>query len=153
MTDAKIHFKVGQIEFSGEGSTEWLAKQLDKVIEKAPQLVNLTPASEGTQAGTGNQPLSSTSSDASIAQQTLALFLREKNATSNQTKKFLATAIWLKAKGQNRIKTGDVVRAISSANQERLKNASLCLRRNITKGHCDRDSQGVYVTDKGKSSI
>lgn len=38
MVDAKIQFKLGAIEFTGEGEKDWIAQQLDKILEKAPIL-------------------------------------------------------------------------------------------------------------------
>lgn len=39
MSESKIQIKAGAIEFSGEGNQELLAKQLDKVLEKIPELL------------------------------------------------------------------------------------------------------------------
>jgi len=36
MSEAKIEIKVGQIEFSGQGEQEWVAKQLDKILGDRP---------------------------------------------------------------------------------------------------------------------
>ncbi len=41
MSESKVHVKVGVVEFSGEGEQEWLAKQLDKILEKIPELLKL----------------------------------------------------------------------------------------------------------------
>ncbi|WP_183577862.1 hypothetical protein HDF18_10525 [Mucilaginibacter sp. X5P1] len=41
MSDSKIQIKVGIVEFSGEGNQDWLAKQLDKILEKIPELLKL----------------------------------------------------------------------------------------------------------------
>lgn len=38
MSDSKIQIKVGIVEFSGEGNQDWLSKQLDKILEKIPEL-------------------------------------------------------------------------------------------------------------------
>jgi hypothetical protein len=42
MANAKIEIKVGAVSFSGEG--RWLSEQLDKVIEKLPELASIAPA-------------------------------------------------------------------------------------------------------------
>ena len=91
--------------------------------------------------------------DATIAQQTLASFLREKNTSRNQTQKFLATAVWLEAKGRNRLATADVSRALKDSNQARLSNASASLSKNIAKGYCERDGKEFFVTMEGKNSL
>ena len=47
MADSKIEIKVGSISFSGEGSGDWLSKQLDKVLAKIPELVAVAPQLNG----------------------------------------------------------------------------------------------------------
>jgi len=44
--------------------------------------------------------------DPAIAKKTLPVFLGEKGATKNQVKKFLATAVWLEAKGKTDCRPG-----------------------------------------------
>ncbi|MGA9755815.1 MAG: hypothetical protein WBV23_11815 [Desulfobaccales bacterium] len=154
MTDAKIVFKVGTIEFTGEGEQEWLSQQLDKILEKAADLSAIVPQSIAPQ-GTESQPESHApmGPDANIAQQTLAAFLREKNATAQQTKKFLATAVWLEAKGKNRLTTGDVIKALKDSNQTKLSNPSRSLTANVSAGFCERDGKEFFVTEDGKTSL
>lgn len=41
MSDSKIQVKVGIVEFSGEGNQDWLAKQLDKILDKIPELLKI----------------------------------------------------------------------------------------------------------------
>ena len=41
MSDSKIQIKVGIVEFSGEGNQDWLAAQLDKILEKVPDLLKM----------------------------------------------------------------------------------------------------------------
>lgn len=154
MTHAKIGFTIGAIEFTGEGDQEWLAQQLDKILEKAADLSAFVPQSIGL-PGSEPQPKSDApmGPDANIAQQTLAGFLKEKNATIKQTKKFLATAVWLEAKGKNRLITGDIIKALKDSNQTRLGNASRCLAENISAGFCERDGKEFFVTEGGKKSL
>ena len=61
MSDSKIQIKIGIVEFSGEGNQDWLARQLDKILEKVPELlkiggVNLPKGlnEEGTANGNSN---------------------------------------------------------------------------------------------------
>jgi hypothetical protein len=154
MTDAKIGFKIGTIEFTGEGDQEWLAQQLDKILEKAADLSSIVPLSM-TPQGTEQQPGSDApmGPDANIAQQTLSSFLRDKNATSNQTKKFLVTAVWLEAQGKSQIATSDVTKALKDNRQGPISNPSRCLTKNISTGHCTKDGNGFFVTEEGKRSI
>jgi hypothetical protein len=149
MGESKIEIKIGQIMFSGQGEQEWVAKQLDKILAQAEKLVELAPAS-GENGGDARKPMGK---DAAIANKTLPAFLHEKNATTKQVKKFLATAVWLEAKGQNRLTTGDVTKALNDANQKRLSNPADCLNQNVSKGHCEKDGKQFFVTDDGKNSL
>lgn len=154
MTDAKIEFKIGAIEFIGEGEQEWLSQQLDKILEKAAELSAIIPQA-GPPQGAETPPASHApmGPDTNIAQQTLASFLKEKNATSKQAKKFLATSVWLEAKGKNRLTTGDIIKALKDSNQTRLGNASRNLTDNVSSGFCERDGKEFFVTDDGKRSL
>ncbi len=151
MADAKIQIKIGVIEFSGEGQEEWVAAQLATVLSKAPELLKLAAATPvGSGSGGTHPPMGA---DLDIAKKPLATFLQQKSATTDQTKKFLATAVWLESKGATRNKTGDVTKALADNNQKRLGNASQCLAANISKGYCEKDGQSFYVTEEGKKSL
>ena len=151
MGEAKIEMKVGQITFSGEGEQEWVAKQLDKILAQAEKLIHLAPEhqDEDNRASV-KKPMGK---DHTIAGKTLPAFLQEKGATKNQVKKFLATAVWLEAKGKNRMKTADVTKALKGANQSRIGNPADCLNKNLTKGNCEKDGGEFFVTDDGKNSL
>ena len=153
MTDVKIHFKAGSVEFSGEGDKEWLEQQLDKLITKLPQLFSITNAINPQLSNPANTPHAPMSPDISISNKTLPAFLKEKSATSNQVKKFLATAVWLEAKGKRRISTTDVAKALKDSNQNRLGNPADCLNKNVGKGFCEKDGNEFFVTTEGKDSL
>ena len=145
MSEAKIQIKLGQIEFSGVG------KQLDKILEKSEKLVKLSPAAPaGGGNGGGHKPMGA---DSTIGTQTLPSFLKAKNASTVQVKKFLATAVWLEARGSNRMTTGDVTKALRDANQTKLNNAADCLNQNVSKGYCEKDGKQFFVTEDGKASL
>lgn len=150
MSESKIEIKIGEISFSGEGDQEWLSKQLDKIIEHAGKLIKLAPGPDPGTGDAGHKPMSK---DTEIAKKTLPAFLQEKNATTKQVKKFLATAVWLEAKGQSRLSTGDVTKALNDANQKRLGNPADCLNQNVGRGYCEKDGKQFYVTDEGKNSL
>jgi len=152
MSESKITIKIGSIEFSGEGDANWLEKQLNKIIDKAPDLVAIS-----TENSTGNndegkhhKPIGR---DSGIAKKALGTYLQERNATANQNKKFLVTAIWLESKGSKRLKTNDITKALRDANQKKLSNASLNLNRTVKQGYCERDGDQFFVTDEGKKSL
>jgi len=151
MSESKIEIQIGQITFSGEGDQKWLAEQLDKILAQAEKLIQLAPESNDTgDMNAGRRPMGK---DSSIAEKTLPAFLQEKDATSSQIKKFLATAVWLEAKGQNRVQTGEVTRALKDANQKRLSNPADCLNKNVRKGYCEKNGKQFFVTDGGRNSL
>lgn len=154
MATAKIEFTLGSITFSGEGEETWVSDQLDKIIEKAPDLIKIAPATQAiSQPSAVIAEQVSGLPDAAIASQTLPNFLKSKNASKSALQKFLATAIWLHAKGPKRISTADVTQALKDSNQARLGNASDCLNKNVSKGFIEKDGKQFFVTDEGKASL
>ena len=150
MPDVKIQIKIGGIEFSGEGDKDWLGHQLDKILTNAQKLATLTAPPVSGVPGGGHNPIRT---DQAIAGKPLATFLKEKNASTNQTRKFLATAIWLEAKGKQKMTTGDITKALKESNQSRLGNPSDCLNKNTSKGYCEKDGNQFYVIEEGKTSL
>jgi len=156
MAEAKIEITIGQITFSGEGEPSWLTEQLDKILDRAEKLLSLAPApSMPATSGSngGSNEAADLSGHSEIAAKPLAIWLKEKGADSNQNLKFLATAIWLESKGSKRLQTKDITSALSSANQKRLGNASDCLNKNVTQGHCEKEGKQFYVTEEGKRKL
>jgi hypothetical protein len=152
MSEAKVEIKIGEIQFSGEGEQDWVAEQLDKILVKAKDLIVLSPvtaASDESEDPT-HKPMGN---DSAIASKTLPSFLDEKGATKIQTKKFLATAVWLEAKGYNRISTSKVSNALKDSNQKKINNPSDCLNQNVGKGYCEKDGKEFFVTKEGKNSL
>ena len=151
METTKIEIRIGEIHFLGEGSPDWLEKQLDKILEKAELLSKITVNLNNKDGMMSDSSIG----DKSIEQkhQPLAAFLKSKNATSNQVLKFLATSMWLQLGGKERLKTSDVTTALSKANQKKLNNASDCLGQNITKGHCEREGNEFFVTPEGRAKL
>lgn len=151
MADSKLEIKVGPITFSGEGSGEWLSKQLDKILAKMPELVAVAPSESSENGSDAN---SSHGAKTAKAPGTLAAFLKAKNASTSQPRKFLATAVWLHdSEKKTRLTTTDISGALSKSNQGKLKNASDCLIRNAKKGFCEREGKQFYVTDEGRADI
>jgi hypothetical protein len=149
MPETKIQFKLGAIEFSGEGDKEWLAAQLDKLLANAPKLLSVGSPPQAP-AADGQAPIQE---DAGIASKTLVAFLQEKNASTVQVRKFLGTSVWLESKGKKRLDTRDVVRALKDAKQTRLGNPADCLNQNVGKGLCEKDGDTFFVTLEGKKSL
>lgn len=153
MAEAKIEIKVGAVSFSGEGESKWLSEQLDKVIEKLPELAGVAPAEPASGGGGTELPKTHHAKKGNVG--TLAAFLTSKKATSNQRRKFLATSVWLHdSTGKARISTGEVKKALKTNNQGKLANASASLNSNVAKGFCEKDGKsGFFVTDPGRTEI
>jgi hypothetical protein len=138
------------MEFLGEGGEKWVSAQLHKILEKAPTVQKIparsdldTPVEEHGEGDTkhsGNHV-------------TLARFLQEKKAGSNQVKRFLATAEWLTARGNGKVRTGDVTKALKDSHQGRLSNPADCLNKNVAKGYCEKDGKQFFVTPEGRTSL
>jgi hypothetical protein len=154
MHEARIEFTIGAVSFMGEGDKDWVAAQLDKILEKAPELTKLAPKKQAAKMAPSdsNQAIQMQQDD-SIAQQTLPGFLQERGAIKPQIRKFLATAIWLTAKDKDRLATSDVTQALRESKQSRLSNASDCLNKNVAKGFCEKDGKEFFVTQEGKDSL
>lgn len=151
MGEAKVNIKIGEIQFAGQGDPDWVSKQLDKILAQAEKLLQLAPPPQKEQPDTsGHKPMGK---DSTIAKLTLPSFLSEKGATKNQVKKFLATAVWLEAKGKNKLETNDITNALKESNQSRLGNPADCLNKNTAKGYCEKDGKQFFVTEDGKRSL
>lgn len=149
MADSKIQIKIGVVEFSGEGDQNWLASQLDKILSKASELSKMSfRDSSLPEDEVGG------SSKAIKPSKNLALFLKEKGATTIQTKKFLATAAYLQLGGKSRQTTSDVSKALKDSNQTKLNNPSDCLNQNVKKGFCEKDgNSSFFVTEEGLNEL
>lgn len=124
MSESKIQIKVGIVEFSGEGNQDWLASQLDKILQKVPELLKIELANPAMKGLYGNPNQVKESKASSINGVTLATWLKDKAATTNQNRKFLATAAFLQLNGQERISSGEVKQALSKNSQTALTNPS-----------------------------
>lgn len=156
MSESKIELRIGEITFSGEGDSVWLSEQLDKILNRAGELLSVSLNSsevQSSEAGNTSHQEADLSGHNEISSKPLATWLRDKNAETNQNLKFLATAVWLEAKGQNRLQTSDVTSALSKSNQKKLGNAAECLNQNTKKGYCEKEGKQFYVTEEGKRSL
>ncbi len=151
MAQGKIQFKVGNLEFLGEGEEKWLADQLDKLIEKIPSLVKISPAATSS-GGAGKNDLQD-ENGIDTKEVPLATFLKEKNIGDSHVNRFLATAIWLHGRGNKTPNTSDVNKALRDNHQPKLNNASDCLSKNVAKGFCEKQDKHFFITPNGFSSI
>jgi hypothetical protein len=141
---SKIEIKIGNLSFSGEGEEKWLSSEFDKVLDKIGKKIDIDKIEDENYNGEINSE---------ISKKALATFLKEKNAETNQNDKFLVTAVWLNSKGNDKIKTNDVTKALKDNHQKRLGNPTECLRQNISKGFCEKYGNQFFVTEEGKKSI
>lgn len=154
MNNSKIELRIGSIDFSGEGEENWVASQLDKILEKVPALLEIAVTHDDAMTGTNNssEP-QSTSLSSSALKTSLPKFLKEKNATKSQLERFLATAEWLTQRGTKMMTTTDVTGALKKNHQPRLGNPSECLNQNVKKGFCEKDGKKFFVTPDGRESL
>jgi len=85
----------------------------------------------------------------SASKVSLATYLKDKNSSGNQVRRFLATAGWLSKRGNASLKSVDVAKALSENHQSKLSNPSDCLNQNVGKGHCEKKGDGFFVTPEG----
>ena len=147
MGTAKIEFKLGGFSFASEGEEVWVAKQLDKILEKAPQLQKLAPEELKP---TANHP-NVTHSD--LGNTTLASFIKSSKAGNTDNGRFLTTAVWLQLKGSSSLTTNDVTKALNGNKQSKVGNSSECLNQNVKKGFCEKNGKQFYVTEEGISNV
>jgi hypothetical protein len=145
MGNAKIEVTLGGITFSGEGEEDWLSQQLDKILKTAPELVAAAPP-----AGNAATPLVPPSGTPGP----LATFIKAKGGDNSQVKRFLATAAWLRRRGQTNLTTAAVSKALADNQQKRLGNPADCLNQNVSKGHCEKTPNGgFYITPDGLREV
>ena len=144
---SKIRIRLGDVEVEYEGSDEFLKKELLHLIK---ELAVVRPA-EFSGSGSGKSKGGTGDGGSRKEPGSLANFLKSRGKP--QVMKFLATAEWLHLKGAKRLETSDVTKALKSASQTRLTNASVCLSENVKNGHCEKDGNKFYVTTEGKEKV
>ncbi len=150
---SKIQIKVGIVEFLGEGDEKWLAAQLEKILSKVPELLKIEVEAPITQATNIDSAKPKDVKRVQAKSTTLSVFLKEKSATVNQNRKFLAAAAFLTTGGNKLLKTSDVTGALKNSQQTKLGNPSQCLNNNVSKGFCEKDGDQFYVTEQGLEEI
>lgn len=137
----RVELKIGSMSFIGEGSQDWLDGQISKLLEAVGAQQNAStnnlggPSSEATQERAPNN-------------ETLASYLKAKGGDTRQVQRFLATAGWLKRRGDS-LTTSNVVRALKENQQKRLGNPPDCLNQNVAKGFIEKTADGFLLTLEG----
>jgi hypothetical protein len=150
MGEGRIEFELGALKFAGQGSESWVREQLEWVFGQ------LTELKKGGLLEAPPPPLAQTSTASakkSTSVGSLAAHIKSKGAESNQVMRFLATADWLRLKGENNLKTAMVSKALSDNHQKRLANAADCLNRNVSKGFCEKSGDGFYISPEGLNAL
>lgn len=164
MANGRLEFKIGNIEFVGEGEQDWVTEQLDKMLERLPELLNeskkdtsKTTIKKVIEDVTPSQPTNLFSIPQPVTKrvipENLSSFLRNKDAIDKQRRKFLGTAVWLQENGKQLIKTKEVTDALRAARQVKITNPSHQLNQNIAQGYCQKEGNGFYVTPQGVENI
>lgn len=129
------------------------SEERKKVVTAVMTLFGETaPAGVGSASG-GAGTNNGHSATAGKFLKSLATYLSEKQATSNQTLRFLATADWLRQKGQTQLTTTLVAEALKNNQQSRLSNPSDCLNKNAAKGLVEKDGRTFFLTPEGLASL
>jgi hypothetical protein len=83
----------------------------------------------------------------------LASHIKLYGAENNQVRRFLVTADWICRRGNKLTRPNDVVVALRENQQAKLANASECLNKNVGKGHCEKTTDGFFVTPEGLKQL
>jgi hypothetical protein len=175
MSDSKIEFSYDNLHFACEGDKDWVEAQLNQVLSRIPglnapapavkketaeaEVVQIdeapkTPEVKEVKGVRGRKPkVVVETTIPEPAGDPLYEFLKEKKADKNQVKKFLATAVFLHAQGDEKFSTPLISKTLKSAGLEKLVNASDCLNKNEKKGFCIKDDKEFILTDLGVRSI
>ena len=147
MANSLIEFQIGSIQFKAEGTAEWVESQAEVFIEKIENLSTEIYGNFAAKNDLQETTRSQSTQDAQIS--SLKKHLEERGASKNQNDRFLATADWLRRRGQKGLQTGDVTKALRENHQSRLGNASECLNQNISKGYCEKNGKEFFITQEG----
>jgi hypothetical protein len=121
------------------------AEERSKVVTAVMTLFgDAAPAGVSTSMGAGSGPKFAKS---------LATYLSEKQAHSNQVLRFLVTADWLRLKGVTPLTTKAVTDALRNNNQSRLGNAPDVLNKNAAKGLVEKEGKTFFITSEGLTSL
>jgi hypothetical protein len=127
------------------------ADERSRVVTAVMTLFGQTVPVAGS-AGSGSTGSGNAGSGAKFTK-SLATYLSEKQAHSNQVLRFLVTADWLRLKGVTPLNTSAVTEALRNNNQPRIGNAPDVLNKNAGKGHIEKDGKNFFITPEGLISL
>jgi hypothetical protein len=143
----KLDVRIGKVKFKGEGDQEWLAQQLERVVQAAP---DIPPDRGGDSDAEVEINAGDSSSNFSVS---LASYIRSKGAEGNQVLRFLVTANWLRRRGTSALTASAIAKALADNHQSRLANAADCLNKNVSKGFCEKIKDGFFITPEGLKEL
>ena len=146
MAEARIELELGTIKFSSEGTEAWVVKQFEYVISKLPELSQIAGSVAEQQPSAAAGPAARNASTEPQQVGSLASYIKAKGGESNQVQRFLATADWLRLKGEKALKTAVVSKALQDNQQRKLSNPADTLNQNVSKGFCEKTRDGFYIT-------
>ena len=127
----KIRLKNGEHEVEIESSER-------AFVEEKLHLYAISELGEPVSQGSIQNKTTPTSS--------LAKFLKDQGAQTNQMKKFLATAVYLSVfKGKKNLKIIDITSALKDAGQTKISNPSMTLMTNISHGRLERTGNNEFM--------
>ncbi len=151
MSGTKIEVVVGPVSFTGEGDQVWLAEQLEKVLKAAPGVLGAHPVSSPAPGAPATAQAQQTPAVAFTT--SLATYIKEKGAESSQVDRFLVVADWLRRRGNANLTTAVVSKALLDNHQKRLANPADTLNQNVSKGLCEKNSGGFFITPEGLKKL
>lgn len=143
---SRIEIKIGNLSFAAEGDQDWLSEQLSKVMTAASSAITQSEATVAASAQT--EPSLSASTIGSLAS-----YLKAKGGESKQVQRFLAAAGWLSRRGTTNLTTAAVSAALAENHQKRLGNPADCLNQNVSKGYCEKQKDGFFITPEGWKAL
>jgi len=159
MAEARAKIEVSGLQFDLRGDPDWVSEQLDKVLELAYDVADLAlsppeePADgDGEGDGSSGEDPDDSQEDP-IASLSLPAFLAECNATRDDERKLLAVAVWLRAKGSDRVTVSEVRDALADAGERAIHNAATVLMTAVAKDLCQEDDGALFVTDAGRTAL
>jgi hypothetical protein len=148
MARSSVTLAYGTVSFAAEAEDEnWLSQQLDKFLELAKTL----PHHAANTSAAAKVP--NGLNDSEKFNGTLAGHLKAKRGETNQNRRFLATADWLRLRGNEKLNTAMVTKALGDNHQKRLGNSSECLNQNVAKGFCEKAGDGFFITPDGLGEL
>jgi len=141
---AKISFSIGDVSFELEGSEQWVQSSWESSFKSMVAFTGSMP----------NTNMTGSSNMDGVASKPLGILLKETQADKNPQRKYLATAAWLHAKGQKRVTTALVNKALKDNNQVKLSHPSRSLADNKKEGFIEKDGErDFFVTEEGLKKL